>query len=61
MDEAMEEEVSDWLIDNPFLYAKGLREYKDSVKKQRLWEKKAEELNSEASIQIHENQTIQID
>ena len=27
----MEEEVIDWLIDNPILYAKGLREYKDSA------------------------------
>ena len=50
MDEAMEEEVIGLLIDNPVLYAKGLRDYKDTVKKQRLWEKKAEELNLETSI-----------
>ena len=50
MDEAMEEEVSDWLIDNPVLYSKGLRDYKDTFKKQRLWEKKAAELNLEPSI-----------
>ena len=45
----MEEDIIEWLLQNPILYAKGTKEYKDTQKKQRMWEKKAKELNLESA------------
>ena len=39
----------EWVRDNPILYSKGLKEYKDTARKQRLWEEKARELDLESA------------
>lgn len=44
-----EDEIVDWIKDRPLLYSKGLKEYKDVAKKERLWEEKARELNLEST------------
>ena len=49
LEEDMEEDIIEWLLQNPILYAKGMKEYKDTQKKQRMWEKKAKELNLESA------------
>ena len=35
-----EDDVVDWIKDHPLLYSKGLKEYKDVAKKQRLQDEK---------------------
>ena len=47
--EQQEDDVVDWIQENPLFYSKGVKEYKDTAKKQRLWDMKARELNLESS------------
>ncbi|OWF44427.1 hypothetical protein KP79_PYT20486 [Mizuhopecten yessoensis] len=47
--EAQKEEVIDWLKDNPSIYAKRLTDYKDSQKKEKLWEDKAADMGVEVA------------
>ena len=47
--EQQEDDVVEWIRDNPILYSKGLKEYKDTARKQRLWEEKGRELNLESA------------
>ena len=49
LEEDMEEDIIEWLLQNPILYAKGMKEYKDTKKKQRMWERKAKEFNLESA------------
>ena len=43
--EEEEIELADWLKTHPHIYTKGLRDYKDTDKKTRLWEEKAKDMN----------------
>jgi len=47
--DAQKEEVIDWLKDNPSIYAKRLTDYKDSQKKEKLWEDKAADMGVEVA------------
>ena len=40
-----EEEIVDWLKDNPVIYNKRLREYKNAASKKELWKKKAQDMD----------------
>ena len=45
LSQEQEEDLANWLQDNPMLYNKGSRDYKDTEKKKKLWEDKAKELD----------------
>ncbi|KAL8602103.1 hypothetical protein ACOMHN_007373 [Nucella lapillus] len=47
--EVQNEEVIDWLKDNPSIYAKRLSYYKDSQKKEKIWEDKAADMGLEVA------------
>ena len=46
--EEQEIDVGEWLRQNPMLYIKAMKEYKNTLKKSRLWEEKAAELHLES-------------
>ena len=44
--------VGDWLKENPMLYTKTMKEYKDMTKKIHLWNSKAAELDVESGSML---------
>lgn len=48
LSEVKELEMAEWMRRHAFLYSKGMKEYKDSRKKNRLWQEKAEDLGVES-------------
>ena len=44
LNEGQEESMVEWLIDNPVIYNKKMRDYKDTSLKERLWEAKVAEI-----------------
>ena len=40
----VEEQIVDWVHDNPLLYTRGSKEFKDTAKKTKMWKDKATEL-----------------
>ena len=48
LSEEKELEMAEWMRRHAFLYSKGMKEYKDSGKKNRLWQEKAEDLGVES-------------
>lgn len=46
--EVQEIELKDWLLLNPMLYTKGMKEYRNTPKKIRMWELKAQEYGLES-------------
>ena len=49
LSEQQEDDVADWIQEHPLFYSKGVKEYNDTAKKQRLWNMKAREHNLESS------------
>ena len=47
--EAEEEDVVEWVMNHPSLYDRSLKIYKDTNKKQKLWDNKAKELDIEGT------------
>ena len=45
-------ELADWLKENPMLYTKSMKEYKDMAKKTDLWNSKAAELDLESESML---------
>ena len=48
LSDEQEMELADWLKENPMLYTKSMKEYKDTAKKIDLWNSKAAELDLES-------------
>ena len=46
--EEQEIDMGEWLRQNPMLYIKAMKEYKNTLKKSRLWDEKAAELHLES-------------
>jgi len=46
--EEQEIDMGEWLRQNPMLYSKAMKEYKNTLKKNRLWDEKAAELDLES-------------
>ena len=47
LDDDEEENMVKWLMDNPIIYNKKMRDYKDTSMKERLWEAKAAEIGKD--------------
>ena len=45
MDQKLEDKLISWIRETPCLYSKGLREYRDTQKRAKLWETKAQEVD----------------
>ena len=48
--EEQEVALAEWMRSHPELYSKGLKAYKDTAKKNRLWDEKAQELDLESGV-----------
>lgn len=48
--EEQEVDLAEWIRIHPEIYSKGLKSYKDSGRKKKLWDDKAEELNIEYDV-----------
>ena len=48
IDEATNKDIIEWLRDNPLLYSKGMKDYKDT-QKERIWSRKADDLKMDVS------------
>ena len=52
LSEAQEDSLVEWIRENPLLYSKGLKEYKDTGKKTKLWIDKAREMDIEGGATL---------
>ena len=48
--EEVEDRVAEFVHQNPFLYDKSLRDFRDTAKKQRLWMALGDELNKDCKL-----------
>ena len=48
----VEDDLIEWVKQTPCLYNKGLKDYRDAQKRNRLWHEKAEELGMSGKFKL---------